>query len=147
VPVLVRALHASVVVNPEPSPPGASLRNAPTVELLELALRQAGALVRAEVTLATAELRADAVAALLGAVGVITAVALFALAIALLAAAIMLILGANLVTTLFGTACVLAALGGVAIIAATRIVPKQGILRKSRERVAEEFREVGEHAA
>ena len=134
-------------MQPEPSPPGAVLREARTVELLELALRQTGALVRAEISLATAELRADALATLLAAVSIIVAVALFALALALLVAVVLLAWGASVVTTLVGTACALVGIGTIAVFWATRLVPKKGILSKSRERLADDFRQVGEHAA
>lgn len=130
----------------EASASSTPLHGAPTAELIELALRQTGALVRAEASLATAELRADASAALLSAVAMIAAVTLFGLAIALLVAALLFALGEDLIVVLVGSGGTLGVLAGVAGFVALRILPKD-LLRRSRERISGEIRRIEDHAA
>jgi len=129
--------------NPAPTAPG--LREASTSELVELALRQTGALVRAEAALAAAELKAEASGALLAATGMTAAVALFTLAVASLVIAVLLMLGATPLTVSLVTAGILATLGGVALAIAKRLAPKT-LLERSRERIASELAEI-EHRA
>jgi hypothetical protein len=134
----------SVRQDASPSRPG--LSDAPTGELLELALRQAGDLVRAEASLATAELKGDVLGALVATVNMVAAVVLLALAVALGAIAALLTLGAGLPTTLFATAGVLASFGFVATFLCLRSLPRT-VLERSRERVADEIRQIEDHAS
>lgn len=127
-------------------PPGANLRNAPTVQLLELALRQTGNLVRAEASLATAELREDAFGALLAAVTGMAGVFFFTLAIGCGIAAALLASGVHVLTALLSTACILAALGGITGVISLKMVPKK-VAARSRERVASTLRDIEDHAS
>lgn len=110
-------------------------------ELVELALRQTGALVRAEAALAAAELRAEASEALLAAASMTAAMAFFALAITSLIVAVLLILGANVLTVSFATAGTLAALGALTLLVTKHFAPKN-LLPKSRARIASDVREI-----
>jgi len=126
--------------------PAAELVDAPTAELIQLALRQTGDLVRAEASLATAELKADAFGAIVATVNMVAAVVLLALAAALGAVAALLALGASMPAALFATAGILVVFGVVAVLAGARLAPRQ-ILGRSRERVAAEIREIEDHAS
>jgi protein-S-isoprenylcysteine O-methyltransferase Ste14 len=122
------------------------LRNEPTAQLIELALRQTGDLVRAEASLATAELRADAVGALVATIAVMAGIVLFSLAVAFGVAAALLVSGVNLPVSLLATGAVLAALGGVTAIVSLRVVPRNVMVR-SRQRVASKIRDIEDHAS
>jgi hypothetical protein len=71
---------------------------------------------------------------------------LLALAVALGAIAALLTLGAGLPTTLFATAGVLASFGFVATFLCLRSLPRT-VLERSRERVADEIRQIEDHAS
>ena len=132
-------------MQPEAPASGATLQNAPTIQLIELALRQTGNLVRAEASLATAELRADAVSALLAAVTAIAGIVLLCLAIAFGVAAVLLVSGVKTTVALFVTGGVLAALGSFTVLVGMRIAPK-GVAAHSRERVASKIRNIEDRA-
>lgn len=126
--------------------PPAELIDAPTAELIQLALRQTGDLVRAEASLATAELKADTFGAIVATVNMVAAVVLLALAAALGAVAALLALGASVPAALFTTAGILVVFGVVAGLVGIRLAPRQ-ILEHSRERVGAEIREIEDHAS
>ena len=123
-----------------------SLGEAPTGELIELALRQTGDLVRAEASLATAELKEDALGVVVATVNMVAAVVFLVMALALGAIGTLLVLGAHLPTALLATAGLLVVFGLVAAFAGIRLAPKR-ILKRSRERVAAELREIEDHAS
>lgn len=130
----------------EITPSGSSLGDAPTAELVELALRQTGELVRAEATLATEELKADAFGALVATINMVAAVVLLVLAVALGAVGGLLFAGTGLPAALLITAGGLVVCGLVAAIVGVRLAPKR-ILEHSRERVAAEIRQIEDHAS
>jgi hypothetical protein len=132
-------------VQTHPFPSGENLENAPTAELVERALRETGDLVRAEASLATAELKEEATIALF-AVGMSTAaVALLAIGVACGVAAVLLAIGANVEATLFGTAGILAALSATVALVSKHMAPKR-ILERTRGRVSAEIREIRDRA-
>jgi hypothetical protein len=132
-------------VRHEVSSSQSSICDAPTAELIALALRQTGELVRAEASLATDELKEDAFGAIAATVNILAAVVLFVLAIAIGAVAISLLLGADLPTALLATSGILGVLGLAAVVVGVRLAPKS-VLGRSRERVAAEIREIEDHA-
>jgi len=133
-----------------PSRPGTpsrpSIGEAPTSELIELALHQTRELVRAEASLAKAELKEDALGALVASANLVAAVILLVLAIALGSIAALLMLGAHLPTALLTTAGILVVFGIVAAVAGVRVAPKR-VLGRSRERVAADLRQIEDHAS
>lgn len=108
-------------------------------------MRQTGKLVRAEASLATAELREDAVGALLAAVTAIAGIVMFSLALACGVAAAFLIAGMGVLAALLATGGVLAAIGGITGIVCIRIAPKR-VIARSRERVASKIHDIEDHA-
>jgi len=133
-------------VRQEISSPDSSLGEAPTAELIELALRQTGDLVRAEASLVKAELEENALGAIVAAVNMVATVVLFVLTVALNTINTLLILETNLPTTLLTTAGILVVFGLVAAIAGIHMAPK-GVLGRSRERVAAEIHHIEDHAS
>jgi hypothetical protein len=133
-------------VRHEVSSSDSSLGQAPTAELIELALRQTGELVRAEASLAKAELMEDASGAIVATLNVVVAVVFLVFAVALGSVAVSLLLGAGLPTALLSTAGVLAVFGLVAVGIGLRAAPRR-FLGRSRERVAAEIRQIEDHAS
>lgn len=118
----------------------------PISDLVEDALHDATALVRAELSLASAELKQEATAAA-GAAAAWAATAIFAvIALAMLITAAFLAAGARWPVALFGTAGVFAALALVGAVLARRLVPKH-ILERTRDRVADDVRQIKDHAS
>jgi roadblock/LC7 domain-containing protein len=118
----------------------------PISDLVGEALRDATELVRAELSLAAAELKKEATMAM-GAAAAWAATATFAvIAFTMLVTAAFLAAGAHWPVALLGTAGVFVALAIVGAILARRLVPKH-ILARTRDRVANGVQQIKDHAS
>jgi uncharacterized membrane protein YqjE len=118
----------------------------PISDLVEQALRDATELVRAELSLAAEELKKEATMAM-GAAATWAATATFAvIAFTMLVMAAFLAAGADWPIALLGTAVVFLTLAIAGAIIARRLVPKH-ILGRTRDRVANDLRQIKDHAS
>jgi hypothetical protein len=141
---LAQALHLSAIVI-QRSTQEPDLNDASAGELLENAFRQTADLVRAEASLATAELKTELISAVVAVAATTAALALATLAIAFLAAAVLFALGAGIAVLLAGTGGILAALAVTAWLVASKALPKK-VLPHTRERVSAEIHRIEDHA-
>ncbi|HEX7668209.1 MAG TPA: phage holin family protein [Polyangiaceae bacterium] len=122
------------------------LREPPIGDLIQDALHDATELVRAEFSLAAAELKKEAGLAM-GAAAAWAATATFAvIAFTLLVAGAFLAAGAHWPVALLGTAGVFVALAIAGAVVARRLAPRH-ILGQARDRVANDVRQIKEHAS